>query len=448
MENLDRLSLGDYLTSDHLKQTRMVENTRTLGLMYDILQAPWKAAKDPDVLDISRPGKPDNSAVCQVVEKGQRAQDAAIKNATAFGEVLSATFQPLTGWAYTYNINPAIVRTELAEGGTAVKDGSSIKIDSGNDPAGKARVETVRSSRYVPGIGGLARFTAVFSEPVEGAKQVIGIINGTDGWGFGYNGTKFGTVRIKGGTEFWDYQENWTDDPRPDLDPQKGNVYEIRYQWLGYGMQYFSVENDSGTLEVVNRIRYANHFDDVSVTNPNLPIAAYVQNGGNSSPVWIKSPSAIAGLEGDAFNDSISSNVGADVEKSIEAGENIGVAAFRIGETYKGAANRLFAQALRLTFATDGAKPVTFRAYINPTVTGGTWDYISEEVSPLEFNGGAISVTGGILVGTYAAGKVDTLDIDLVSSEFRMYPGQVIAMTASGAQASDIVAAANWRSYL
>jgi hypothetical protein len=368
---------------------------------------------------------------------------------SAFNDASVSQFEPLTGWTFAYNINPAIVEVTEENGGTVTTGNSSAILTTGADPAGRARIETVRSSRYIPGVGAIARFTALFDTPQADSVQIIGIGNGVDGWFFGYNGLQFGILRLDGGVENWTYQDDWSHDQKPDLDPTKGNVYEIKYQWLGYGMQYFNIENDEGDLTVVHRIKYSNLFTTPSIDNPNLPLSAMVRNDGNTIPITMETPSSIAGLDGFAFNDALSVNTAGDFIGSVAAGSEIPIISFRMAEAYKTKANRLFAQALRLSFATEGAKPVIFRFYVNATVVGGTWVYINEEQSPLEQNKTITSITPGNPIGTFGLGKSDSYPVDLTASFFRLYAGQNITVTAeTTSTATEVVFSMNWKVFV
>jgi hypothetical protein len=370
-------------------------------------------------------------------------------NGSAFGELGVAQAMPLTGWAFTYNINPGVVSSTIVSTGVISNDKGHAVLNTGTASDGKAKIETIRSTRYIPGVGGYSRFVGVFGTPQENNQQVIGLINGADGWAFGYNGLKFGIIRKVNGVENWIYQEDWNIDIKPNLDTSKGNIFQIKYQWLGYGMQYFYIEDTNGNLELVHRIRYSNKFTETSILNPNLPLSAYVVNTGNVVPVELKTSSAIAGLEGDGFNDAVSVSVGGDVVYTAPSAlVNIPLISFRMADIYKLKSNRLFCQLLRLIFACEGNKPVLFRAFSGGTVTGGTWTYLEEELSPLEVNNTITSYTPGIRLGAFPLGKSGTLESDLVASNFRLYSNQIITITATTQGASDVVVSANWKSFV
>lgn len=367
---------------------------------------------------------------------------------SAFGELVTVPYCSLTGWSFTYNINSGIVKQETIDTGIITTDLGHAVLTTGSSPTGMAEITTVRASRYIPAIGGVATFTAVFDKPQENSKQVIGIINTSDGWAFGYNGLDFGILRKANNVEYWIPQSTWSENKRPDLDHTKGNVYQIKYQWLGYGEQVFSIENrETGKLEIVHRIKYVNEKTETSVLNPNLPMSAYVVNFGNTIPITLKTPSANAGLHGDGFNDSLSVNLGQDSLKTVTAGTTP-ILAFRLSEIYQGKANRLFSQVLRATFATDTNKSVIFRAYAGGTVIGGTWGYLSEELSPLEYNKTMTGYTTGLLVGTFPMSKLDSYEVDIGTSSFRMYAGQQLVIVADTAGIGDVVCGVNWKSFV
>lgn len=368
---------------------------------------------------------------------------------TAFGEVSTAEFMPLTGWAFTYNINPTVVFSDTdLDTGTVTNNLGHADLNTGASPTGFALIETVRSSRYIPGVGGLARFTAIFDAPQEDSQQVIGLINGTDGWAFGYDGLKFGILKKANNVSEWIYQEDWNVDTKADFDPTKGNVFQIKYQWLGYGMQYFYMENENGDLSLVHKIAYNNKNTETSILNPNLPCTAYVVNFGNTTPITLRTPSMIAGLNGDGFNDAISTNVAGDVIRAVGTVVDEPVLAFRMSEQYLGKSNRLFCQILRGIFAQEGNKPCTFRAYAGGTVNNGAWSYINEQASPLEVNNTLTSYSLGQFIGSFPVARASSLPIDLVASNFRLYSGQQIIFTVTTNGASDIVAGVNWKSFV
>lgn len=375
----------------------------------------------------------------QLVSMGRKTQK------TAFGELTVAKFVPQAGWMFNYNINSAIVIKAEISGGTVTHDVSFAKIQSGTDAAGDASIRTIRAMTYSPGIGALCNITAIFDTPQEDSVQIIGIGNGTDGWFFGYNGLKFGVMKRRNSIDEWIYQENWSDDAPDRFNPQKGNVYQISYQWLGFGMQYFGIEDDSGDIVNVHKIKYVNLNINVSVLNPSLPITAQVKNSGNTTNIVLKTPSAVAGTHGDGDAPPFSILVGYELSKTIPSGETY-LFSLSNPTTYEGITNRLYVTPMMLTLATEGVKPVSFRVLFLPVLTAPNWVDLEPGITPLQYDVSASAFSGGRIVTSFTLAKIDSLIVDLTILRARMDAGGTLAVVATSSGASEILVGATLRS--
>jgi len=368
----------------------------------------------------------------------------------AFGAVRTASFQPTTGWTFAYNINAGLINstTDGVTGGVAHEDNFAV-LTTGTAADGFAQIQTKRGNRYIPGIGGLARFTAVFNEGTADSVQYVGQIDDQDGWAFGYNGTSFGILRRAAGVDHWIPQARWNMNQRPDLDPTKGNVYQIEYRWLGFGAQFFSIEDEDGNVSLVHVLYYSGLNTSTSVDNPNLPLTARIENAGNETDLTLKTPSAIAGLDGDPTNDAIGLTLATDVaDAGITGGTETAILSLRNPATWLTKNNRMFVEALRLSLAAEGNKPVVVRIYANATITGGTYSDLVANVSPIQVNTTMTGFTGGVQIGTFSLAKDGNISIDFTGSKFKGYPGEEITITALSANASEITAGVAFRQYL
>lgn len=366
---------------------------------------------------------------------------------TAFGELSTAQFSPQTGWTFSYNLNDAIITKTELNGGTVTQEGSFAKLETGIDPNGVAFIRSNRSVIYAPGIGAKVDFTAIFDTPVANSQQLQGVINAEDGWAFGYDGTQFGILKRRDGVDEWIYQDDWSETIRPDLIPQNLNVFQIKFQWLGGGDQYFYIENSKGDLELVHRIKYSNTEAEVSVLNASLPLSAGVANLGNTSNITLKTPSAVGGLEGIPFS---------PVFEALVAYERI--ITIGIGETYLfglqnpdqwlGKDNRLYVFPRLFTFATDGNKPVVIRVYFNPTINNPVWTDVEPNISPLQYDETGVWVPNGeAKVFTYALGRADNAAVDLSIIDAEIQPRQIFAITAeTTSPGMDLVVGLNFKS--
>jgi len=373
------------------------------------------------------------------------------RHTDAFDSLRVDSFTPMAGWTFAYNINPALITTETdGANGEVTHSGNHARLSTGAAASSYAQIQTRKASRYIPGVGGLVRFTAVFSEPTEGSQQLIGLFDDQNGWGFGYDGLKFGVFRRSLGVDYWAYQDDWNVETYDRLDPTKGNVYQIEYRWLGYGAQLFAIEDwETGAVDVVHRVDYANRYAVTSIDNPNLPLTARAENTTNETDMVLRTPSAIAGLDGDAYNDAVSTIIATDVQTvSIASDTEEAILTLRNPSTYKSKNNRLFVQALRLSFATDGTKDVVFRIYANATITGGTYNDLNTEVTPIQRNTTMTGFSNGVQIGTFILGKVESEIVDLTGSQFKGFPGEEITITAISDNSSDVSAGVTFRQFL
>lgn len=83
------------------------------------------------------------------------------------------------------------------------------------------------------------------------------------------------------------------------LDPRKGNVYGVGYQYLGFGDPIFSVEDSrTGAFTNVHRIQTANKTTLPVLSNPQMSATWEVYNSGSISSVSVTGASAATFVEG------------------------------------------------------------------------------------------------------------------------------------------------------
>jgi len=326
---------------------------------------------------------------------------------TTFGEVAVAQSIPVAQGDFIYGVNNQVFDTRETLGGTvAVSDGMAV-LSSGTDPSGSALVQLRRGLKYRPGQGSLMRATALFSEPVSGNSQLLGLGNKETGYFIGYRDTEFGvlhredgtrevrklTISVAAGSEditielegdtivvpvvgggsttqtayqlsLADYtgvgSNGWLVDvvgsdvyfistyPGPKggtysisstgtgdgtfsqliegvaseetfipsgsfnidkldgtgpsnmtLDPQKGNVYQIGFQYLGFGNAKFSIEDPlTGFQTIFHEIRNANTRTTPVLKNPNVSVLLESSNTGGTTSKDVKTLSMSGFVEG------------------------------------------------------------------------------------------------------------------------------------------------------
>jgi len=87
------------------------------------------------------------------------------------------------------------------------------------------------------------------------------------------------------------------------LDPSKGNVFEIQFQYLGFGNANFSIENsETGKISQFHIIKNANNRTTPVLKNPNVNVLATCANIGGTTTTKLKTASMAAFIEGEIKN--------------------------------------------------------------------------------------------------------------------------------------------------
>lgn len=83
------------------------------------------------------------------------------------------------------------------------------------------------------------------------------------------------------------------------LNPQKGNVYQVGFQYLGFGNAYFSIEDsNTGRVVPVHMIKNTNSRTTTVLKNPQVTTRVLSVNAGNTSNVVVKTASMASFIEG------------------------------------------------------------------------------------------------------------------------------------------------------
>lgn len=371
-------------------------------------------------------------------------------NITAFGEASVAQVTAKNLVHFPYNINADIVSTSTTGSGSVTHSGQLAVVGSGAATSSSGQLMTNRLLEYNPGIGALVRFTSIFTTGVEGNTQIAGIGNDNDGFFFGYNGTEFGILHRAGGSDTWISQDAWNGNRMQGnereiqtLDPTKGNVFQIQYQWLGFGaIRFFIEDHVTGEFEIVHTIRFANNNTDTSVDNPTFPFCAESTNTTNNTNVTINIASIGMFIEG-IENTAGETRNAIDNTKTITTEEN--VLTIRNKSTYQGVSNKVIIQPDFFTVASDGTKNATIRIYGNATL-GGTPSYndISVNTSVVDYDIAGTTVSGGKLLAIFELAKNDAYSQSFREFEFYLNPGETMTFAAVSSASNEVTVGISW----
>lgn len=256
-------------------------------------------------------------------------------------------------------------------------------------------------------------------------------------------------------TDSWAKQTDWSDDKGnntselPVMDWAKGNVFQIRYQWLGYGMIYFYVEKPStGELILVHKIEYANANTALSVNNPTLAFNYLVENTTNTTDIVLFGGSIGGFTEGMVNGGHI--HHGASAETTGVGTTETPILTVHNSIIFQGVPNRVRAKMMLVTMAAEGNKPVTFRVRKNAALTGASFSPVDSDASTIQTDSSATAIDTTIDDGDeeFAIGvsKTGSDKIDLAEASFFLNPREFLTVTAQSASggAADVVVSFNW----
>ena len=146
-------------------------------------------------------------------------------------------------------------------------------------------------------IDGTVYFLSTRPEPRTGSYSVSG--NGIAGSFSTYLSGNVGTSTFISQSSFNIDKINGTGPSRFNIQPQSGNVFQIGFQYLGFGNAFFGVEDsETGRITPVHMIKNANIRNTPVLKNPQMSIRILTYNTTNSSSVSIKSLSMAEFIEG------------------------------------------------------------------------------------------------------------------------------------------------------
>ncbi len=236
------------------------------------------------------------------------------------------------------------------------------------------------------------------------------------------------------------------------LDHTKGNVYQIRYQWLGFGRISYYIEDDVGVgakFILVHEVHFANANTLPSVNNPTLPLFVSVSNAANTTDMVVKVGSMAGFIEGgDAdigLHDAVSfADANFSGEKPIFTIHNHTV--------YQSLVNRINIEPVLLTVAVDTAsagKPATLRVRENATLTAAVFAAHDANTSVAFIDSTATAVTGGNVLMTIVVTQGAAPVLDLVPLFEKMSPGDFLTISIEPSAGNvDSVIGFTWKELL
>lgn len=333
--------------------------------------------------------------------------------------------------------------------GASGSENASIDIDGVNYSvpitSGTTEENAYQIATYLSGIEPRYRFTSVAS-----SVQCLAKLPDFGGGSFSFSSaTAVGAwVQIKAAVianETWINQADWNGEP-VDIDPTKGNVYQIQAQYLGYGGIFFWVKDPATSRFVlVHTLHYESTSTVPSVSNPIFRIGWACRNSGNTTDIQVKGASAGAFNEGIIHYDGRPKGIcqeNPSVGTSFES-----VLSFRNRLTFNNEANRAEIIPLLLSLSTDTTKVAVFEVLENPVVTGELIFNRYNANSLMEIATDPVPIVGGDVIACFDVSSSGALLVDIDKIIEAMLPGVsycIAAKVTSGAN-SEMDVALTWK---
>lgn len=216
------------------------------------------------------------------------------------------------------------------------------------------------------------------------------------------------------------------------LDKTKGNVYQIDYQYLGFGNALFNVENpDTGNLMPFHMLKNANTRVTTVLSDPSTRAGWLAENIGSIAQVNIKGASAATFVDG-FVREEIGPKFGYLTTKSHagNSGEVLAIA-FRRNKNFNGKACHGEIDFLRIDAGEEHTGPVIVRLKKNPTFTTAvatSWTNVDSLNSIMSYTTVG-TITGGYDIAAFIVPPQSSNSISL--KDLAVYIGEehVIAIT-------------------
>jgi len=339
-------------------------------------------------------------------------------------------------------------------------------VSTSTTTASGALLQTRVHARYKSGLGGLLRFSTLFSAPAAGTCMVIGLSDEVgssasfvNGLMIGYEGTIFGLHRYQNDVKFTVAQADW-DDPLDGtgqsgmtLDHTKLNIFAIQYQWLGGGPIRLWVESDKARNQFVpvHTIEYANQNTVPSMFNPNLSFSMFADNKATTDNITVKSASYGYFVEGKTEHIELHQpqfSSGTQLKSLVTT--EIAIFTIRNKTQYAGKTNFIdfLVENVGAAIEANAANNLGGVRLIKNATLGGTpvWNDINTTDSIVEIDVAGTTITGGIdILDVDLAGKNDKESKNLSDFKIVLAPGETLTIAGASVTSATIAADLLWK---
>ena len=235
------------------------------------------------------------------------------------------------------------------------------------------------------------------------------------------------------------------------LDPQKGNVFQIAFQYLGFGNAVFSVEDpETGRFADFHMIKNANARTTPVLKNPNLFVLGTSANIGGTTSKTLKVASMASFTEGNIQK--LDPKFAKSWDFSLNSSAYKPLAILKSNRVFKDQSNFGEFDILRLAISNEStAKTATVGLFLDATVTGEVdYQYVNEDqsiVSYAELSPGSQAIDDIANLSPFyeiiaGPGSAAAEDLELLKLIFQIGRNVVVAIKTTGSVSGTV--ALNW----
>ena len=232
------------------------------------------------------------------------------------------------------------------------------------------------------------------------------------------------------------------------LDPTKGNVFQIKYQYLGFGgIKFYVEEPETAQFILVHTIVYANANIVPSLTNPSMHIGMYAYNAttddlsSSTTVLTVHVASFYAATEG--VESPTRNPRGYDNTQTVSTSLT-NILTLRNRRTYNYYVNQVEVEPLKITISNEStSKNMAVNIITNPTFSGDTNFQSAGNQLVFDVDETANTVSGGTLLDAYTIAALSSVTIDLEALRIRVPPTLSICIAAKMTSGASAVASAS-----
>ena len=236
-------------------------------------------------------------------------------------------------------------------------------------------------------------------------------------------------------------QNEWNISHAQNIDPTKGNVYQIQYQYLGFGNIFFSVENpDTGRFDLVHIIKYANANTRPVLRQPSLRFGIYSASIGSTTNVTVQCGSVACFVQGKIAK---TRNPRAVKHSQSVTTSFTNILTLRNRRSYNFITNQVEIKPVNLSVSSESNQNVEIEIRTNAVFSGDT-NFVNignNLVSDIDTT--VNTVSGGTFLAAFTVGSKGSLLVNFSTFEIDVPPSLTFTISArvvSGA-ASTVTAA-------